>query len=119
MKVKIEDIEGHPSKRLYLSIIADYHTKTALSELIDNAIDNWIFGGKKGNLYINIDLDYERQIIQVADNSGGVRREDIKLIVSPGHTRNDGHDAIIGIFGVGSKKGGCCISGRSKNIHSA
>ena len=61
MKVKIEDIEAHPSKRLYLSIIADYHTKTALSELIDNAIDNWIFGGKKGNLYINIDLVYERQ----------------------------------------------------------
>ncbi len=104
MKKKIDDIDASPSKRIYLSIISDYHTVIALCELIDNVIDNWVFEGKKGKLTISIDLDYERQIIKVVDDSGGIKREDLKMIVSPGHSRNEGNDSIIGIFGVGSKR---------------
>ncbi|AFL83599.1 molecular chaperone of HSP90 family [Belliella baltica DSM 15883] len=104
MKKFINDIEAIPSKRLYLSIIVDYHLELALCELIDNAIDNWIFNQRPRDLIIKIDLDYERQTIQVVDNSGGIKEDDIQLIVSPGQSRENYNDEIIGVFGVGSKR---------------
>lgn len=104
MKNLIQDIDAVPSKRIYLSIIADYHTKIALCELIDNAIDNWIFNKKKSNLSVNVDLNFSQQIIKVTDNSGGVKDSDMHLIVSPGNSKNTAFDNTIGLFGVGSKR---------------
>lgn len=104
MKDKIDDISAIPSKRIYLSIIADYHLHLALCELIDNAIDNWIYNGRKEELEINLDLDYVQQTIRVKDNSGGIKEEDIPLIVSPGQSRVSSSSEIIGVFGVGSKR---------------
>ncbi|WP_315819389.1 ATP-binding protein [Paraflavitalea speifideaquila] len=104
MKRLHKDIEALPSKRIYLSIIADYHLKAALCELIDNAIDNWTYDRKRNKLTVLVDLDYQRQLIQVSDNSGGVKESEINLIVSPGHSRNIAEDPTIGIFGVGSKR---------------
>jgi len=99
-----EDISAIPSKRIYLSIIADYHLNLALCELIDNAIDNWVFNGRKEELNVDIDLDYTQQSITVTDNSGGIKEEDIALIVSPGQSRDNTDSEIIGVFGVGSKR---------------
>ncbi|NOW96128.1 ATP-binding protein [Mucilaginibacter sp. SG564] len=104
MKQKIKDVEASPSKRIYHSIIADYHLDIALCELIDNALDNWKLLGKKAKLTVNIDLDYTRQIIQISDNSGGLREDEIQLMVSPGHSKNAGDESSIGFFGVGSKR---------------
>ena len=53
---------------------------------------------------INIDLDYDQQSISVKDNSGGIKEDDIELIVSPGHSRGSNTEEIIGVFGVGSKR---------------
>jgi hypothetical protein len=104
VKELIQNINATPSKRLYLSIVADYHLELGLCELIDNAIDNWIINGKPKDLEISINLDYERQIITVKDNSGGISENDISLIVSPGLTRKNELTKIIGVFGVGSKR---------------
>jgi hypothetical protein len=104
LKTKITDISAIPSKRIYLSIIADYHLHLALCELIDNAIDNWIFNGRENELKIELDLDYDQQRIKVKDNSGGIKEEDISLIVSPGQSRISSTSEIIGVFGVGSKR---------------
>ncbi|TRX49639.1 ATP-binding protein [Fulvivirga sp. M361] len=104
MKEKVQEISAIPSKRIYLSIIADYHLHLSICELIDNAIDNWIFNGRKKNLKVNIDLNYEQQTIAVIDNSGGIKEEDIGLIVGPGKSRSSKEDEIIGVFGVGSKR---------------
>jgi hypothetical protein len=105
-KVKnlLKNIEAVPSKRLYLSIIADYDLKLGLCELIDNAIDNWTHNERKQNVKVSIELDYERQIIQVTDNSGGIKESEIDLIVSPGQTRSNPGVEAIGYFGVGSKR---------------
>lgn len=101
----VKTIDASPSKRIYLSIIADYDIKTALCELIDNAIDNWIYNSQKNHLTVSISLDYQRQTIFVEDNSGGIKEQDIHLIVSPGQSKNsDETNATIGIFGVGSKR---------------
>lgn len=104
MKNKLNEISAIPSKRIYLSIIADYHLHLALCELIDNAIDNWIYNGRENELLIHLDLDYDQQTIVVKDNSGGIKEEDISLIVSPGQSRETNTQEIIGVFGVGSKR---------------
>lgn len=113
LKTRIANISATPSKRIYLSIIADYHLDIALCELIDNAIDNWIYTGQQGGLEIIIDLDYEQQSISVKDNSGGIEEENIQLIVSPGHSRTNDTTEIIGVFGVGSKR---AVVALAKNV---
>ncbi len=37
--IEIETIDATPNKRIYRSIIADYDLKTAICELVDNALD--------------------------------------------------------------------------------
>tara|TARA_R110002049_G_scaffold133066_1_gene292477 strand:+ start:7645 stop:9240 length:1596 start_codon:yes stop_codon:yes gene_type:complete len=110
LKNHLNEISAIPSKRIYLSIIADYHLHLALCELIDNAIDNWIFNGRKESLCIDIDLDYEQQSINVKDNSGGIKEEDISLIIGPGQSRENINEEIIGVFGVGSKRAVVALS---------
>jgi len=41
MKKEIGIVDAVPSKRLFLSIIADYDLNRSICELIDNAIDIW------------------------------------------------------------------------------
>jgi len=97
-------IDGTPSKRLFWSIISDYDLQTALCELIDNAIDLWTQGERKRHLDIGIDLDPEGQLVSVHDNAGGIRAEELRLLVAPGGSRNDPNAVLIGIFGVGGKR---------------
>jgi len=104
LKTFLKNIDAVPSKRIFHSIIADYQLENALCELIDNAIDNWVKTGKKIGLKIVIDLNDQRQTILVTDNSGGLKEEDIKFIITPGHTKNTSNEQTIGFFGVGSKR---------------
>jgi len=104
MKHQKDIINVSPSKRIYRSIIADYHLETALCELIDNSIDSWRRGGSKNKLIIKLLLDYDRQYIEVKDNAGGIQEEDISMIISPGASKTGTNDEVIGIFGVGSKR---------------
>ncbi len=107
---KIRDVIATPSKRIYQSIIADYHPDTAVCELIDNAIDNWLALGEKSRLEVIVSMDARRQTIAVADNSGGITEEDIQLVISPGLSKNTGEDSTIGFFGVGSKRAVVALS---------
>ncbi|TCZ74060.1 ATP-binding protein [Flaviaesturariibacter aridisoli] len=104
MKKKIADLDGTPSKRTYLSIISDYHLKSSLCELIDNAIDNWRKRNQRQKLSVSLHLDVERQVISIVDNSGGIKESDLKMVVAPGYSTNTGLEESIGIFGVGSKR---------------
>ena len=110
MREKVDDINASPSKRIYKSIIPDYHFELGLCELIDNAIDNWIFECKRQSLDVSIDLDYDQGVIYVKDNSGGIKKEDMALVVSPGYSRSSNHDELIGIFGVGSKRAAVALA---------
>ncbi len=104
MKELVSTIDATPSKRLYLSIIADYGPNQAISELVDNALDIWTLGGRHGNLKIVISIDKNQQRIKVQDNAGGIGSSDLTYIVAPGHSKNSEIDQTIGIFGVGSKR---------------
>lgn len=104
MKRQIDQISAVPSKRLFLSIIADYDLNRSICELIDNALDIWVRGGREGSIVVNIDLDKDQQTISVTDNAGGVDKSELSCIVGPGQTGNLPSDEIIGIFGVGTKR---------------
>lgn len=104
MKNAIEKVDATPSKRLFLSIIADYDINRSICELIDNALDLWVTNKKSQTICIKVELNKEQQNITVIDNVGGVKKENLKFIVGPGHTGNLPEEETIGIFGVGTKR---------------
>jgi hypothetical protein len=109
IKREIGPIDGTPEKRLFWSIISDYDLKTGLCELIDNALDIWLRGDKRSPPKIEILLDADQQLISVKDNVGGVKFEDLYLLLAPGGSKNDPNAEVIGIFGVGSKRAGIAL----------
>lgn len=103
-KTEVLNIDSTPEKRLFWSIVNDYDIQTALTELIDNCIDTWNGTDRSGVLQVELELDFERQNILLRDNAGGVPREELRLLVTPGGSKNDPDGQSIGIFGVGSKR---------------
>ena len=110
MQTQVEIVDTVPSKRLFLSIIADYDLNRAICELIDNALDIWVGDERKGVVKVDVELETTQQIVHVTDNMGGVKREDFKLIVGPGQTGNDPEEELIGIFGVRTKRAVVALS---------
>lgn len=104
MKNEIEKLDAVPSKRLYLSIIADYDLNRSICELIDNGLDVWVRSGRAREITIKIDLDRVQQTITVEDNAGGLPKSELRYIVGPGQTGTNPTDETIGIFGVGTKR---------------
>jgi len=104
MKKLVDVVDATPSKRLFLSIIADYDLNRAICELIDNALDIWVRNGRAAALSINIILDTNQQHISVIDDAGGVSESELSFVVGPGHTGTIDTDETIGIFGVGTKR---------------
>ncbi len=104
MKEQIDVIRATPSKRLFLSIIADYDLLRSICELVDNGLDVWVRGGKSERLQIDIRLNEDQQTIVVEDNAGGLEHSELRNIVGPGHSGSSPDDEVIGIFGVGTKR---------------
>lgn len=104
MKEPVEKISVVPSKRIFLSIIADYDLNRSICELIDNALDNCTKFGIIDKLIIEIKFNLEQQTITVNDNAGGIPKANLRFIVGPGQTGNAPTDKVIGIFGVGTKR---------------
>jgi hypothetical protein len=103
-KQQSDIIDGTPEKRLFWSIMSDYDLRTGLCELIDNAIDLWMAGERADDLEVVVNLDSTRQLISVRDNAGGVKKDELRLLIVPGGSGNDPEAEVIGIFGVGSKR---------------
>ncbi len=108
-KTEVTPIDGTPEKRMFWSIINDYDFKTGLCELVDNALDLWTENERKKPLVITLRLDPDRQLISVGDNAGGVRQNELRLLLAPGGSRNDPSAELIGIFGVGGKRAGIAL----------
>ncbi len=104
MKNEVGKLDAVPSKRLYLSIIADYDLNRSVCELVDNGLDVWARSGKKDALIIDITLGESQQTIAVQDNAGGLPKDELRYVVAPGETGTLPTDETIGIFGVGTKR---------------
>jgi hypothetical protein len=104
MKRQIAILEATPSKRMFLSIIADYDLSRSICELVDNGFDVWTRLGRASAITIDVLLDEERKLIVVEDNAGGLPRGELQYIVGPGQSGSSPTDETIGIFGVGTKR---------------
>jgi hypothetical protein len=104
VKTQIDTLDAMPSKRLFLSIIADYDLNRSVCELVDNGLDVWVRNSRKQNIAITLTLDKDQQTISVEDNAGGLAKDELRYIVGPGHTGSQPTDETIGIFGVGTKR---------------
>ncbi|SDQ28036.1 ATP-binding protein [Brevundimonas sp. 374] len=115
------DVDAVPSKRLFLSIIADYDLNRSICELVDNGLDVWTRGGKAREIMIDIWLDQDERTIVVEDNAGGLARGELSYIVGPGQSGSAAPNAVaigqtastdetIGIFGVGTKRAVVALS---------
>lgn len=104
MKRQVDRLNAVPSKRLFLSIIADYDLNKSVCELVDNAFDMWTRSGRVRPINIHIILDRDTNRIIVEDDAGGVDRDDLPAIVGPGQSGSNSTDETIGIFGVGTKR---------------
>lgn len=109
-KRPVQPVDGSPKKRLFWSIISDYNLKTALCELIDNALDQWLLGKQGPALTVDLDLDVDRKVISVKDNSGGVKLDELNLLIAPGGSRNDPLAELVGVFGVGAKRAAIALA---------
>jgi hypothetical protein len=103
-KTEIEPLDGSPEKRMYWSIINDYNNQTAITELIDNAIDLFLSNPQRTALVVEVDIDVARQSITITDNAGGVSRGDLRYLIAPGASKNLVDSETIGLFGVGGKR---------------
>jgi len=101
---RLEDLDATPEKRSYWSIVNDYNFKTAVAELVDNPLDVWLKKKRNHKLKILITIDIANQCIKIDDNSGGVSKEELPLLVRPGASGGLESSPSIGIFGVGSKR---------------
>lgn len=110
MKKEIDSLNATPSKRLFLSIIADYDLNRSICELVDNGLDVWVRGGRANDITIKIILDKLQQTITVEDNAGGLAKSELRYIVGPGQTGTSPTDETIGIFGVGTKRAVVALS---------
>lgn len=115
------DVDAVPSKRLFLSIIADYDLNRSICELVDNGLDVWTRGGKARDITIDLWLDQVERTIIVEDNAGGLARSELSYIVGPGQSGSADNTApvtlptaatseTIGIFGVGTKRAVIALS---------
>lgn len=104
MKRQIGILNAVPSKRLFLSIIADYDLNKSICELVDNAFDMWTRNGRSRAINIVVTLDRDENRIIVEDDAGGIARDNLSLVVGPGQSGSESTDDTIGIFGVGTKR---------------
>lgn len=111
-----ETIDGTPEKRMFHSIIADYDLRTSICELIDNAVDHWTSNSRPEGTQIDIFMVVDRQLITVRDNAGGVPAEQMRLLISPGASRDAQISELIGNFGVGGKRAGVALGERVEII---
>lgn len=110
MKKDVGVLDAVPSKRLFLSIIADYDLNKSVCELVDNGFDVWTRGGRTSPITIDVFLNKDEQTIRVEDNAGGLPRSELSYIVGPGQSGSVDTDATIGIFGVGTKRAVVALS---------
>lgn len=110
MKKQVGTLDAVPSKRLFLSIIADYDLNKSICELIDNAFDMWTRNGRNREINISVILDRQDARIVVEDDAGGVAKENLTFIVGPGQSGSGATDDTIGIFGVGTKRAVVALS---------
>ncbi len=101
--VFVEDIDVTPDKKILESISSDIDLKKGILELVDNAIDEWKLRGS-ASLKVQLTLDVGNKILVYSDNAGGIKEENLNMVIQPGGTTRKPEEISIGEFGIGLKR---------------
>lgn len=98
-----------PTKDALKSLKSDVNYETAIAELVDNSLDQWLRNSDgEDPLLVEVSAqkhDEEgRTELIVRDNAGGVPRADAKVVFTLGDSRERGGKPYIGSYGLGAKK---------------
>lgn len=98
-----------PTKETLKSLKSDVTQESAVAELVDNSLDQWLRNsGGESNLLVEVSAEkYEgedRTELIVRDNAGGVPRSDAKVVFTLGDSGDRDGQAYIGSYGLGAKK---------------
>lgn len=96
-------IDLSPDKQIYRSAAVDVDPVDAIEELVDNALDNWARESNRvDNVNVNITAENGKTIVK--DDTGGLDRDDIKILFALGQTFQEDIEGSIGAYGIGAKK---------------
>lgn len=98
-----------PTKEALKSLKSDVNYETAIAELVDNSLDQWLRNSSgEASLLVEVlaenDDDEDRTELIVRDNAGGVPRSDAKVVFTLGDSRERDGKPYIGSYGLGAKK---------------
>ncbi|MDD2666483.1 MAG: hypothetical protein PHD13_05715 [Methanocellales archaeon] len=79
----IENIDATPDKKILLAVSKDIDLRRGICEMIDNSIDKMTLQNNELSLVISIFMDEVEQTIQYEDNSGGIKEENLNMIIQP------------------------------------
>jgi hypothetical protein len=99
----VEYIDVTPDKKLIRSVASDIDLKKGILELIDNAIDEWRLRSSS-SLKVELTADIGNKSLLYLDNAGGIKEENLNMLLKPGGTTRKPEDISIGEFGLGSKR---------------
>ncbi|WP_082256432.1 ATP-binding protein [Haloferax sp. ATB1] len=90
---------------------ADVNPRSAIKELVDNAIDNWRrLENENGELLVEIEhlsadeSETGQEELVIRDNSGGLEEENLKMFFALGESAKESTESSIGAFGIGCKR---------------
>lgn len=106
MSTEHDTIDAKPTKDIYSAIKADVDVRASVQELTDNILDN-ARRCNRDNVTASIRCQSDSEgarTLQIKDNSGGVKREELSMLLALGESEKEDIEGSIGAFGIGSKK---------------
>lgn len=106
-----DNVDLSPSKETYQAVKSDVNPRSALKELVDNAIDNWTrVEPTLSALKVEIEHRPSKEgknsgeELIIRDNSGGLEEEHLSLFFALGESAKERIEGSIGAYGIGAKK---------------
>ncbi len=83
--------------------------KKGILELVDNSIDEWRLR-KRPTLKVELRFDVNKKELSYEDDAGGIKEENLNMVIQPGGTTRRPDEISIGEFGLGLKRGIVALS---------
>jgi hypothetical protein len=110
--ILVGEIDATPDKKILQSIASDIDLKKGVLELVDNAIDEWKLR-ENPSLTVKLTFDVSNKLLIYSDNAGGIKEENLNMIIQPGGTTRKPDEVSIGEFGIGSKRAIVALSAQA------
>jgi hypothetical protein len=111
----VEEIDVTPDKKILRSIATDIDLKRGILELVDDAIDEYQIR-HKSNLKVELRFDVKNKTLSYEDDVGGIKEDNMSMVIQPGGTTRTPSQETIGEFGLGLKRAIVALSTEAEVI---